>query len=242
MTATAAIVSYWRTRYGMNPGQRNANLLVLAFQLNKHGVPMAEALGVCLPMQQEGFPADEVRGVVESAYRSGQVGCSRGCRWCGMQAPPPPSAYRVNSGFTLTAEQRAKLVAAVRQAKRQQLVSSTAPMPLPPSVSSSTATAQPQQPVSTSPPAAVHEGTTPEPVAIVQGDERPAAAPVGTSPAEQVHQRSTHDDGAVTLLRCMQRKHPYTMALELYVQAGVNLTGARVAQLLRDMDNELASN
>jgi hypothetical protein len=29
------------------------------------------------------------------------------------------------------------------------------------------------------------------------------------------------------------------MALELYMQAGVNLTGARVAQLLRDMDNEL---
>lgn len=108
----------------MTPGQRNHNLLILAFQLNKHRVPATEALNLCLRMQQDGFPASEVYTVVSNAYRTGEVGC-RGCRWCGEQAPPPPSPYRVNTGFALTPEQRQQLVAALRKARRQQAVTST---------------------------------------------------------------------------------------------------------------------
>jgi hypothetical protein len=219
------LLNYWRKRYGMTPGGRNTNLLILAQWMNEHGVPIAEALAVCLPMQQEGFPAAEVRQVVESAYKRTAAGSNAWMNSSRTAPAPPPTPLRANPGFTLSPTQLSRL-AQWQQQDRQR--SSTAPLPLPPPPSVTSSTAPP-----------VHSSTAPEPVAIVQGDERPAAEPVGTLPAELVYQRSTHDDGAVALLRCMQRKHPYTMALELYVQAGVNLTGARVAQLLRDMDNEL---
>jgi hypothetical protein len=189
------LLAYWRRQYGMVQGSRNSNLLILAQWMNEHGVPLNDALAVCLPMQDpsgsDPFTADEIQRTVQHGYRRTVAGSNP---WITSKAPqPPPQAhpYRMQAGFTLSPSERAAMVAMFRKAIQAEV---TAP--------GGEGDVHPQAPVAPAAPA-------------------PVPAPPAPTAAHLFDLATAHP-----------HLHPYTLALELYVRTGVELTGATVARLL----------
>lgn len=64
------LLKWWERKYGRKKGERNANAYKLAIALNDFGVSKQEALNVLSNLQESDFKADEIAGIVNSAYKN----------------------------------------------------------------------------------------------------------------------------------------------------------------------------
>jgi hypothetical protein len=108
------LLDYWSRKYGMVQGSRNGNLLILAQWMNEHGVPLADALAACLPMEDRSgsdpFTAAEIRQVVVSAYRRTVAGSKPWITGTRQRTPPPPQAHPYRyTGASISPTDRAAL-------------------------------------------------------------------------------------------------------------------------------------
>lgn len=125
------LLDYWSRKYGMVQGSRNGNLLILAQWMNEHGVPQADALAACLPMEDRSgsdpFTAAEIRQVVVSAYRRTVAGSKPWITGTRQRTPPPQAHPYRYTGATISPTDRAALVEAFAKAMRQELAMATEP-------------------------------------------------------------------------------------------------------------------
>jgi hypothetical protein len=126
------LLDYWSRKYGMVQGSRNGNLLILAQWMNEHGVPQADALAACLPMEDRSgsdpFTAAEIRQVVVSAYRRTVAGSKPWITGTRQRTPPPPQAHPYRyTGASISPTDRAALVEVFAKAMRQELAMATEP-------------------------------------------------------------------------------------------------------------------
>lgn len=63
------LLKWWNNKYGSTKGNRNNNLFKLAIALNDYGVEQYEALNVCSKFEESDFKFDEIKSLVDSAYR-----------------------------------------------------------------------------------------------------------------------------------------------------------------------------
>jgi len=61
---------WWEKKYGIVVGERNNNLFKLAAAFNDFGISKDMAHYLMLEYQHDGFPASEIRTIVDSAYRA----------------------------------------------------------------------------------------------------------------------------------------------------------------------------
>lgn len=64
------LIVWWERNYGIVEGERNNNMFILAGRFNKFGIDKMTALDQCLKFSHEGFDANEIVSVVNSAYRA----------------------------------------------------------------------------------------------------------------------------------------------------------------------------
>lgn len=64
------LMRWWNKEYGLVEGQRNNNVFVLAAAFNDFGISKSLAEYVLLQMQSKGFPENEIRTTIDSAYRN----------------------------------------------------------------------------------------------------------------------------------------------------------------------------
>jgi hypothetical protein len=242
------LLDYWSRKYGMVQGSRNSNLLILAQWMNEHGVPQADALAACLPMEDRSgsdpFTATEIRQVVGSAYRRTVAGSGPWITGARQRTPPPPQAHPYRyTGASLSPTDRAALVEVFAKAMRQELAMATEPQhaeqvsPLAPAAPAAPLTAGEQ---------ALQRMATINPAlnTLSQAfDLDLSRARFSTPSSEQVnrprHERENwHAAIALDLHRELPHLAPYTLALELFVRSGGNLSGQQVAKLLRDAGDQ----
>ena len=63
------LFSWWNTNYGLIPGQRNNNVFILASAFNEYGIDKSKAIEVMSDFTNHGFPINEIKTCVESAYK-----------------------------------------------------------------------------------------------------------------------------------------------------------------------------
>jgi hypothetical protein len=137
MDATVAmeVVDMMVRRHPIVRGARNANLYIVAAELNNRGVPLGDAIQVCLQFvdlaEPDPFGPAEIQRTVESAYERTQHGNKR---WV-SRAQYSGRAPRLPSPRSLPEDIRsavvAKLVADIA-ARRTAAPSPEPPVPLPP--------------------------------------------------------------------------------------------------------------
>lgn len=124
------LLKWWNGRFGIVPGSRNANLYKLAAALNNYGIPVGDALEVCLryvnPSGADPFTAGEITATVASAYRRTEHGVKEWTQGTRPRDYPPRPPRRTLS----EAQARAVEDRLVEVLRRQWQTVSTPPPPI----------------------------------------------------------------------------------------------------------------
>ena len=64
------LIVWWERSYGIVEGERNNNVFILAGRFNKFGIDKMTAIDHCLRYSHDGFDANEILNIVNSAYKA----------------------------------------------------------------------------------------------------------------------------------------------------------------------------
>jgi hypothetical protein len=64
------LIIWWERSYGIVEGERNNNVFILAGRFNKFGIDKMTAIDHCLRYSHDGFDANEILNIVNSAYKA----------------------------------------------------------------------------------------------------------------------------------------------------------------------------
>lgn len=198
------VVTMVQRRHPIVKGARNGNLYILAAELNNRGVGFDDALQACLQFEDGSGNDPFTAAEIHQVVQSAYKRTQHGTKSWVPRGQYRAPGPRLPSPWTLPETDRAQIIAKLVA----DLEAQEAAMPEPP----------PSTPEPSPPPAA----PLPDPEPEQPATPLPELAPPPPSA------------GIVTMVNELAHLHPYTLALELYVRTGVELSGQQVARLLAD--------